>query len=308
MNIPWIEKYRPSTLDEIVGNQAVIEVFKILAEEESMPHLIITGSPGIGKTTVAHAFLNRVFENKPGLRKECVLEMNASDERGVDVVRVKIKGFLQKKLTYNRFLVLDESDSMTMQAQQSMRRLLERHESAKFIFICNDISKISDTIQSRCAILRLSPLSYEEISQILRKTIEKEGMTVCDKSIATIAETSDGDARQALNLLQTLSAISKNVDLGMVQRMSHIPPIDTISRIFSKESTEKEAFTLLDGLFEDGYSSEDISKMIFRLGKDRGEIALLEKASSLLMKLADSSSKVHFYSALAEYKTALLQV
>ncbi|KAI5130604.1 replication factor C subunit 2/4 [Nematocida parisii] len=302
MNIPWIEKYRPSTLDEIVGNKAVMDVFKILAKEESMPHLIITGPPGIGKTTVAGALLNYVFKEKQSIRKECVMELNASDERGVDVVRMKIKGFLQKKLSHDRFLILDESDSMTTQAQQSMRRLLEKYESAKFIFICNDVSKISDTIQSRCAILRLSALSTADVSEIITRTAEKENLTISNSAISIIAETSEGDARQGLNLLQTLAAISKVVNIEMVQRMSHVPPIETIDRIFSKSTQEKEALSLLDALFEDGYSSEDISKMIFKLGKDRGEILLLEKASSLLMKLSDSISKVHFYSILIEYK------
>lgn len=303
-SVPWIEKYRPKTLDEVVGNQAVIDVFKIFAEDKNMPHIIITGTPGIGKTTVANALINHVFKETPELRKDSVLELNASDERGVDVVRVKIKGFLQRKLSTERFLILDESDSMTTPAQQSMRRLLEKYSDAKFIFICNDISKISDTIQSRCAILRLSPLSTEDITTILKRTAEKECINIGEQSINSIAETSEGDARQGLNLLQTLASISKDISMELVRKMSHIPPIETIQQIFSKDTAQRDALYLLDSLFEDGYSAEDISKMIFKLGKDRSEILLLEKASSLLMKLTDSVSKVHFYATVMEYKSA----
>ncbi|KAI5192890.1 replication factor C subunit 2/4 [Nematocida minor] len=301
-SIPWIEKYRPKSLDEIVGNQAVIDVFKIFSQDENMPHIIIAGTPGIGKTTVANALLNHIFKDRPETKKESVLELNASDERGVDVVRIKIKGFLQKKLTNDRFLILDESDSMTTQAQQSMRRLLEKHQSAKFIFICNDITKISDTIQSRCAILRLSKLSTSDIETIIKRTAEAEGLSISDRSVRSIAETAEGDARQGLNLLQTVAAISKDIDVEIVQRMSHIPPIETIQKIFSKEVRQKDAISLLDGLFEDGYSSEDISKIIFKLGKDTGEVDLLDRASNLLMKLSDSSSKIHFYAAVMGYK------
>ncbi|KAH9387273.1 replication factor C subunit 2/4 [Nematocida major] len=302
MNIPWIEKYRPKTLDEVVGNPEIVDAFKIFADDENMPHIILTGTPGIGKTTVANALIHQIFRESPGKMKESTLELNASDERGIDVVRVKIKGFLQKKLANTRFLILDESDSMTTQAQQSMRTLLERFSTAKFIFICNDISKISDTIQSRCAILRLSPLTAEDIAVIVRRTSEKEGLEICEKSVQRIAETAEGDARQALNLLQTVAAISKRVSIDVVQRMSHIPPIETVQKIFASSTPQKEAVHLLDSLFGDGYSAEDISKMIFRLGKEKGEVSLLEMASGLLMKLSDTLSKVHFYAALMRYK------
>lgn len=302
-NIPWIEKYRPKTLDEVVGNKTIVDVFKIFAQDESMPHIILTGSPGIGKTTLANALLNHIFRDSPGLKKESVMELNASDERGIDVVRIKIKGFLQTKLSHDRFLVLDESDSMTMQAQQSMRRLLERHASAKFIFICNDITKISDTIQSRCAILRLSKLTESDISVIIRRTAETEGLTINDKSVRSIAETAEGDARYALNLLQTLSAISKTIDMELVQKMTHIPPIETIREIFSHSISHKESLRLLDSLFEDGYSFEDISKMIFKLGRETNSIQILDKAASLLMKLSDSPARIHFYAVVMDYKS-----
>lgn len=301
-NIPWIEKYRPKTLDEIVGNKAIIDVFRIFAREGTMPHLIITGSPGIGKTTVANALLNYIFRERVNERKEAVMELNASDERGIEVVRIKIKGFLQMKSEGERFLILDESDSMTFQAQQSMRRLLERHPNSRFIFICNDITKMSDTIQSRCAILRLSKLTAEDLATIIRRTAEAEGLTINEKSVGIIVDASEGDARQALNTLQTVGAISKEISEEIVERMSHMPPIETIREIFSDSLSQKDAIKRLDSLFEDGYSMEDISKMIFRLGKESSNIEILDKAASIAMKLSDSPSKIHFYAELMSYK------
>ncbi|KAI5189313.1 replication factor C subunit 2/4 [Nematocida sp. AWRm77] len=299
----WIEKYRPQELEDVVGNKAVVEVFKTFSEEESMPHLIITGAPGIGKTTIINCLLNKVFRDKAALKKECTLELNASDERGIEVVRTKIKAFLQKKASSVRFLVLDESDSMTSTAQQSMRRLMETHKDAKFIFICNDVSKIADTVQSRCAIIRLSPLSVADIEEIVRAIAAKESVSVSEDAVSLIAESAEGDARQAINLLQTLATITSEIDLETAQKMTQVPPIETIQKMFSKETPRQKAVSLLHKLFADGYAAEDIAKMIFKLGKDQNNMPLLDGAARLLMKLADSSSKIHFYSMIMNHSS-----
>jgi len=298
MSIVWIEKYRPKNLDDVVGNGSIVEVFKVFAEDESMPHIILTGSPGIGKTTLAECLLNRVFQD-PARKKEHVLEMNASDERGVDVIRTKIKAFLQKKLAGTRYLVLDESDSMTSAAQQSMRRLLEVHANAKFIFICNDISKVADAIQSRCAIVRLSPLTSQDLVAIIEKISKEEQLTISGSSINLIAETSEGDARQAINFLQTLSSISKEVSDSLVRQMTHLPPINLVRKMVLSAS-KKESFSILQSLFAEGYTPEDIAKMVFKIGKDQNSPALLEKSAKLLLKTSESPSQIHFYSFILE--------
>ncbi|OAG29555.1 replication factor C subunit 2/4 [Nematocida displodere] len=309
MELVWVEKYRPKEIEDIVGNEAIVDVFKIFSKEESMPHLILTGAPGIGKTTLIGCLISRIFKDdqkdpkdpKDQKKKDCVLEMNASDERGVEVVRTKIKAFLQKKLDHLRFLILDESDAMTPAAQQSMRRLLEKHTDARFIFICNDISKIADTIQSRCAILRFSPLSPTDTKRIIKRIAQAEGVTVDEPSADLIAETAEGDARQAINLLQTLASISKTVKIELTRKMSHIPPTSAVEQMLSKDRTLPQAIASLDALFEEGYSCEDVAKLVFKVGKDRSDLFLLEEASKLLLRISHSPAPIHFYALLHQY-------
>ncbi|KAG9045830.1 replication factor C subunit 4 [Tulasnella sp. UAMH 9824] len=194
--LPWVEKYRPKVLDDIVGNQDTIERLKVIAKEGNCPHIIISGLPGIGKTTsihcLAHAMLGDAY-------KEGVLELNASDERfaavtphsgfltekvdvqrrGIDVVRNKIKAFAQKKVTLppgrHKFVILDEADSMTAGAQQALRRTMEIYaNTTRFALACNMSSKIIEPIQSRCAILRYAKLKDQEILQRLLEICEAE--------------------------------------------------------------------------------------------------------------------------------------
>ncbi|KAI5187345.1 replication factor C subunit 2/4 [Nematocida homosporus] len=300
MSLPWIEKYRPKILADVVGNRPIIELFSVFSKDESMPHLILTGTPGIGKTTIINALLNEFFPDL-SLKKEAVLEMNASDERGVDIVRTKIRSFLQKKLKSVRFLILDESDSMTTAAQHSMRRLLEKHQDAKFIFLCNDLEKISDTIQSRCAILRLTPLSKEDLQTIVQRIATAESLTIPKDAIALVAENAEGDARQAINFLQTLATISKSIQLPLVQRMTHIPPIDTVQQMFAPTATRQSSLNDLQALLTNGYTPEDIAKLIFKVAKDKNNLFLLDQAAKLLIKLTNTPSTLHFYALLLNY-------
>ncbi|KAI5180506.1 replication factor C subunit 2/4 [Nematocida sp. AWRm80] len=301
-SIPWIEKYRPYKLDQIIGNQTVVELFRVFAVEGNMPHLVITGTPGIGKTTIVNCLLNEVFQQDKQKKSNSVLELNASDERGVDVVRTKIKSFLQKKSSGERYLILDESDSMTNAAQQSMRRLMERHLDSRFIFICNDLSKIPDTIQSRGAIIRLAPLGNKELKEIITRVSSSEGLEIQPESIQLIAETSDGDARQAINFLQIVGSLNKVIDPLLVIQMTHVPPMETVHKIFAKETiTIKDSLALLEELFTNGYTLDDISKMIFRVGREKNDRYLLELSSLLVLKLTESPSKIHFYSLAMSY-------
>eukprot|EP00954_Amorphochlora_amoebiformis_P019388 1332242-Amorphochlora_amoeboformis.AAC.1 len=169
MELPWIEKYRPKTLKEVVGNFETIQRLSIIAKNGNMPNLIIAGPPGIGKTSsiscLARDMLGSSF-------KEAVLELNASDDRGIEVVRNKIKMFAQKKVTLpagkHKIIILDEADSMTASAQQALRRTMELYSSTtRFALACNISSKIIEPIQSRCAILRFSKLKDLQVASVV---------------------------------------------------------------------------------------------------------------------------------------------
>ncbi|KAJ6264774.1 LOW QUALITY PROTEIN: hypothetical protein Dda_0926 [Drechslerella dactyloides] len=206
--LPWVEKYRPRFLDEIVGNSETVERLKIIAKDGNMPHVIISGMPGIGKTTsilcLAHELLGSAY-------KEAVLELNASDERGIDVVRNRIKGFAQKKVTLppgrQKIVILDEADSMTGGAQQALRRTMEIYSSTtRFAFACNQSNKIIEPLQSRCAILRYARLTDQQLLKRLMEICEAEKVQYSDEGLAALIFSAEGDMRQAVNNLQSTVA------------------------------------------------------------------------------------------------------
>lgn len=203
-----VEKYRPIFLDDIVGNTETIERLKIIAKDGNMPHVIISGMPGIGKTTSVLCLARQLLGDA---YKEAVLELNASDERGIDVVRNRIKGFAQKKVTLppgrHKIVILDEADSMTSGAQQALRRTMEIYAgTTRFAFACNQSNKIIEPLQSRCAILRYSRLTDAQIVKRLYQICKAENVEYSDDGIAALVFSAEGDMRQAINNLQSTHA------------------------------------------------------------------------------------------------------
>ena len=202
---PWIEKYRPELLSDVVGNSEAVSRLRAIAEVGNLPNIILAGPPGIGKTTsilcLAHEMLGPAYKN-------AVLELNASDARGIDVVRNKIKAFAQKKVTLppgrHKIIILDEADSMTSSAQQALRRTMELYSSStRFALACNQSTKIIEPIQSRCAVLRFTKLHDAEILARLQKVGAYEGVSYDDGGLEAIIFTAEGDMRNALNALQS---------------------------------------------------------------------------------------------------------
>lgn len=177
--VPWVEKYRPKLLTDVVGNSEAVSRLQAIAQTGNLPNIILAGPPGIGKTTSVLCLAREMLGES---YKDAVLELNASDARGIDVVRNKIKMFAQKKVTLpkgmHKIIILDEADSMTGAAQQALRRTMEIFSSStRFAIACNNSTKIIEPIQSRCAVLRFSRLQDAEVLIRLQQVCAKENVS-----------------------------------------------------------------------------------------------------------------------------------
>lgn len=224
-NVPWVELYRPQTLDDVVGNDETILRLRAIAKTGNLPNVILSGPPGTGKTTSMLCLARQMLGPAVG---DAVLELNASDDRGIDVVRDRIKSFAKKKVRLppgsHKLVILDEADSMTTAAQQAMRRTMELYSSTtRFALACNTSSKIAEPIQSRCAILRFSRLTDAQILQRLEKICTKEHVTATDGGLQALVFTADGDMRNAINNLQSTHSGFGTVDESSVFKVCDQP-------------------------------------------------------------------------------------
>ncbi len=231
-NTIWIEKYRPVKLDEIVGQDEIIERLSSYVKAGSLPHLLFTGNAGVGKTTAAVALAREFFGDSWHMNFR---ELNASDERGIEVVRNQIKQFARTSPLGGagfKILFLDEADALTPDAQAALRRTMESYAmTCRFILSCNYSSKIIDPIQSRCAIYRFRPLGRDAVEEEIRRIANHEGISVSGDAIDAIVYVSQGDMRKAINALQGAAIINPNVTGQMVYAITATARPDEINEL-----------------------------------------------------------------------------
>ncbi|KAK4667578.1 Subunit of heteropentameric Replication factor C (RF-C) [Podospora pseudopauciseta] len=219
-SLPWVEKYRPVSLDDVSGHQDILATINKFVDSNRLPHLLLYGPPGTGKTSTILALARRIYgaENM----RQMVLELNASDDRGIDVVREQIKTFASTKQIFSlgastsktglagfKLIILDEADAMTSTAQMALRRIMEKYTvNTRFCIIANYSHKLSPALLSRCTRFRFSPLKERDIRVLVDKVIDEEHIKIKPEAADALVKLSKGDMRRALNVLQACHASS----------------------------------------------------------------------------------------------------
>ncbi len=262
----WTEKYRPKEFSEVKGQDDTVKKVEALVKQQNLPHLMFAGPAGTGKTTLSLVIAKQLFGDT---WNNNLLELNASDERGIDIVRHKVKDFARTRAIGDvpfKIIYLDECDALTKEAQQALRRTMENYtQTCRFILSANYSSKIIDPIQSRCAVFRFRPLPKEDIKNIVKKIAEKEGLKIDDKASDALYEVSNGDCRKVENILQSCAAMSNDITDELVFSLASMAKPAEIKKILELALDNKFVDArnlLLDTMLQYGLSGVDVIKQI----------------------------------------------
>jgi replication factor C small subunit len=288
----WTEKYRPIKFSEVVGQEDTIKRIEGLTSSLNIPHLMLAGPAGTGKSTLALIIVKELFGES---WKENYLELNASDERGIQIVRDKVKNFARTKALGKvpfKVIFLDEADALTPEAQQALRRTMENYSSTcRFILSCNYSSKIIDPIQSRCAMFRFKLLEKRDITKVLERISQQENLIISTEAFEILYEGSEGDCRRSINLLQSTASISPNITPDLVSTIiSNAKPKDI--KIVLDYALSGDFITarekLLDVMLKESISGQDLIKAIQK------EIWNLPIEPDIKVRLTEKTGEIEF--------------
>jgi len=295
----WIEKYRPQTLEDIVGQDTIVERLQSYVERNDLPHMLFSGRAGIGKTTAAQAVARELYGADWA---EHFLELNASDERGIDVVRDRIKSFARTSFggVDYRIIFLDEADALTSDAQSALRRTMEQFSNnVRFILSCNYSSQIIDPIQSRCAVFRFAPLSEAAVTTQIREIAAAEDIELTDDGIEALVYAADGDMRTAINGLQAAAVTGETVDEEAVFEITSTARPEDIREMVERalEGDFTAARSRLDHLLtEEGIAGGDVIDQLHRSVwefdlEDAEAVRLLDRVGEADYRITEGASE-----------------
>lgn len=265
----WTEKYRPDSLDEVVGQKDIIMRLSAIVKSGNIPHFLFTGPAGTGKTTTALSLASALFGEERW--RDNFQELNASDERGIQIVRTKIKTFARAAPLGGaefKVIFLDEADSLTSDAQAALRRTMEKYSNTcRFILSCNYSSRIIPPIQSRCSVMRFAPLKQEDIKEYLGRLEKGENIKITDSGFETLMYISQGDLRKAVNILQVAASFSNTIDSDNLYTSSALARPEIISELITLPLQGKFAAArerLEEMITQGGLAGEDILTQMHR--------------------------------------------
>ncbi|PSS00132.1 Replication factor C subunit like [Actinidia chinensis var. chinensis] len=296
---PWVEKYRPKQVKDVAHQDEVVRVLTNTLETANCPHMLFYGPPGTGKTTTALAIAHQLFG--PELYKSRVLELNASDDRGINVVRTKIKNFAAVAVGSGRqggypcppfkIIILDEADSMTEDAQNALRRTMETYSKVtRFFFICNYISRIIEPLASRCAKFRFKPLSEDIMTGRILHICKEEGLNLDSEALSTLSSISQGDLRRAITYLQGAARLfGSSISSKDLISVSGVIPQEVVQALFAACSSSN--FDLANkevtNVIAEGYPVSQMLSQLFEVVVVADDISDEQKAK-ICKKLAEA--------------------
>lgn len=296
----WVEKYRPHKLSEMVGQQEIVSRLQSFVDKKILPHLLFAGPAGTGKTTAALCIAREMFED--GWRQN-LLELNASDERGIDTVRTKVKDYARTRpigdVPY-KIILLDESDALTSDAQHALRRTMEMYtHTCRFILDCNYSSRIIEPIQSRCAVFRFRRMTDKDVEHMFKRIAREEKLTMTPEVVKAIIYVSEGDMRKAINVLQSAASIGKRVTEKSVYEVSAVAKPEEVRQMLGLALAGKfdEARNKLHVLLIDmGLAGEDVlvqvHREIFNLNiPERAKVELVDKVGEFSFRLTQGANE-----------------
>ncbi len=312
-NTLWVEKYRPKSLDDILGHEPVIDRLKTYSTDEEVPHMIFAGPPGVGKTAAIQAFAREVFGD--GWRNN-LDELNASDERGIDTIRDKVKGIARSNPAGDaafKIIFLDEADQLSRDAQPALRRIMEDHSDVtRFFLSCNYPNQIIEPLQSRCTMFRFGRLEEDDIRVLMDRVADAEDLDTEKVAIDKIIQESRGDARSAINSLQS-SAVNGKVTESSVETVVGVvndAEVEDIVDLAISGSLD-EAMTRLDTqLLKKGANTQTLCDSFLRVLKQKsmpepGRVKCIDKLAECEWRvMSGANPNVQFHSLLADLNVA----